>query len=289
MLKRLGFFVMTMGISLGVTLTLAVGLKELLPIRGAFYAWAAVTIAVIVTIIVFLLRLFIDWLNEGGALILSALASLIFTAFAFVGYYIVEPLFTDPPTTPDITELEERITVLENKIDAIEDDLIGFGLTIQQIRNLQEMYVSTGYLDVNDVAQLGLNQTQLEQVRALIISEGLTIPDASIVATEQAIMVTEQAIMAQATEAATCYARPTYRAVNVRITPEERDDNFLTFLLQREQVRVIGHSGGTINTTRWWYIELPNETEEDRKKGWVASNMVEEINLTACNTLPQYK
>jgi hypothetical protein len=281
MVKSFLFFVMTLGISLSASIIFASALHNILPIEGVLYTWIALVTAIIITVIVFMLRLFINWPNEWGALVISALVSLMITGLALIGYYFVQPFLNPPPTVTDVIELEERVKALETKMGEVEADLLRIGLTVQQIQFLQETYVRNGHLNVQDVAQLGLNQTQMLQVEALIVSRGLSPIDPSVRATEQAVI-------AQATETAVCYVRPLYRAVNVRITPEERDDNFLTFLMQREQVRVIGHNGGTINTTRWWLIELPNETEERRKQGWIASSVVKEINLSACNTLPQY-
>ena len=108
-------------------------------------------------------------------------------------------------------------------------------------------------------------------------------------ATDVALKLTADA---QATETATCYVQPIYRAVYVRFTPKEpeegEENNYHSVLSQREIVRVIGHNGGNINNTRWWLLELPNEQEDSRKHGWVWSGVVKEINLSACDNLPQY-
>lgn len=277
MSNRFFLFIITLGISLGASLATAAFLKELLPIDGVFYAWIAVAAATIITMIFFGLRLVTNWPNQRDALIMSALSSLIITGVALTGYYFVQPILNPPDDIADVTALEERIAALEIKMGEVETDLRGIGLRVEQIQTLQDAYVRNGgYLSVQDLAQAGLNQTQMQQVEALIITRGLAFP-------------TPQASVAAQAEPE-CYVQPLsmYNAVNVRTSPEQRDDNILTVLMQREQARVIGHNDGVINTTRWWLIELPNETRSAYREGWVASSVVTESDLTICNDLPRY-
>lgn len=277
MLKSFGFFIITIGVSLTTSVIFASALQNLLPIEGVLYVWIAMATAVIVTMIIFAFRLFVAWPNEWGAVVVSALSSLIITGTALTGYYFVQPILNPPDDIADVTALEERIAALETKMGEVETDLLRIGLRVEQIQTLQDAYVRNGgYLSVQDLAQAGLNQTQMQQVEALIITRGLAFP-------------TPQASVAAQAEPE-CYVQPLsmYNAVNVRTSPEQRDNNILTVLMQREQARVIGHNDGVINTTRWWLIELPNETRSAYREGWVASSVVTESDLTICNDLPRY-
>ena len=282
MLQRLSqnpflFFVITLGASLGASVIFAQALHALLPVKGMWII-AGIT-SLIVTIIIFSLRQQVSWPNETWTLLISASAPLIITMVAGVIQF-----GTIPPPPPgkesEIDNLSTRVTHLEAKIKDVESDLQRIGLTVAQIQEIQVTYVRNGQLTVADLIQMGLNQTQMQQVEALLSSKGfMTLAQA-----------TEAA--AQATEAAICYVQPLDSNVNVRKTPKVpgpgEEDNYLTLLSPREVVRVIGHNGGGINSTRWWFIELSSETDEIKQQGWVASFVVKEINLSACENLPQY-
>lgn len=282
MLQRLSqnpflFFVITLGASLGASVIFAQALHALLPVEGMWII-AGIT-SLIVTIIIFSLRQQVSWPNETLTLLISASASLIITMVAgVIQFGTIPPL--PPGDQNEIVSLSTRVTHLEAKLKDVESDLQRIGLTVAQIQEIQATYVRNGHLTVADLIQMGLNQTQMQQVEALLSSKGfMTIAQA-----------TEAA--AQATKAAICYVQPLDSNVNVRKTPKVpgpgEEDNYLTLLSPREVVRVIGHNGGGINSTRWWLIELSSETDEIKQQGWVASFVVKEINLSACENLPQY-
>jgi len=295
---RVRFFIVTFGLSLGASVAFTSALSDILPIDGLLYTGGLLPVVVVmavsllITMFMFALRAHLSWPDEGMMLLVSAAASGILTFLFVVAslFFQGERVNLASSTVDDIDMLDARMSVLEDKMGAVESDLARMGLSIAQIQQLESTYVKNEQLTVADLTQLGLNQTQMAQVESLLESEGfLTKNDLSIEAT---VIAMESAVNAQATEEATCYIQPINYDVNVRKTPElpedDGDDNFLTSLLTREKVRVIGHNGGDINADRWWLIELSTQVEGKKMQGWVASNVVKEINMDACDRMPQY-
>jgi hypothetical protein len=276
------FFLFTLGLSLGASVVFASALYQMLPIDNLWMI--AVIASLIITSMIFGVRKQISWPNETLTLTMSAAAPLIITIV--VGVFIFgEPGAPLPPGADEtLDDLSGRVAALENKVQGIEGDLRRIGLSVIQVQEIQETYVRAGQITVGDLTHLGLNQTQMQQVEALLQSQGfMTKHDFEAQAT----------LAAEATKAATCYVQPIYRTINIRRTPEQpaegEEDNILGVLSQRETVPALGHSGGIVNNTKWWLIELPDETHPDRKQGWVFSGVVKTINTDACENLPRYR
>lgn len=284
------FFVLTLGICLGASVAFASGLHEILPVKGLWLV--AVLTSIFITFSIFFLRSKITWLDYAlTTIIVSAVSCIIITLASFVIlYFSSSNVVINPPGLSEVEELSTRVAHLESQMRIIEGDLSRLGLSVAQIENIQETYVNNGTITVSDLIELGLNQTQVQQVEAILRANDLiTMADLDSYAT--AVSLKETAV-AESTEAALCYIQPLFRAVNLRFSPKEPAEgevsNFHSILSQREIVRVIGHNGGDINYTRWWLVELPSEQDPERRNAWVWSGVVEEINLTACDNLPQY-
>jgi hypothetical protein len=281
------FFFVVLGLSFIGSITLASALNDIFPSKLMFIL--AIGTSIIVTVGVFMLRSHDLFQGEGVTLGVSAVSSVVFVVLFFTLGPILNVNYSESSSAVD--ELTLRVENLENQVKNIEIDLQKIGLTVAQIQSIQDTYVKNGNLTISDLTQLGLNQTQISQVEALLTTKGfITEVEINALATETAINDT---VNAQATETATCYIQPIHRTVNVRFTPHEpiageEDDNHHSFLSQRETVVAIAHNGGSINTTRWWLIEFPNEQEDKRKYAWVWSGVVKEQNLSICDSLPQY-
>jgi hypothetical protein len=152
-------------------------------------------------------------------------------------------------------------------------------LSEAQIVQLDAILSGRGYVTATDLTGLALTNVQRQEVLSLLNESGFV--------TEQDVIAIIQAQEAQRL-AGTCFiqAAAAYSSVAVRQSPEVADNNLIRGLYRGDQMKVIGHDGGTVDGSRWWLVQYG--TEEAPLYGWVSSSVVDEVNPDICNALTQY-
>jgi hypothetical protein len=152
-------------------------------------------------------------------------------------------------------------------------------LTEAQIAQLDTILTARGYVTQTDLTGLALTDVQRQEVLTLLNESGFV--------TEQEVIAIIEAQAAKEL-AETCFVQPLaeYSSVSIRQSPEVADNNFIRALYRGEQIKVIGHDGGEIGSSRWWLVQYG--TEDAPLFGWVSSSVVGEVNPTVCAALTQY-
>lgn len=165
--------------------------------------------------------------------------------------------------------------------DRLQEILSTTGLSPAQVQQVRVMIDAQSAVSRDDLNNLGLTDTQRNQVWSILQANGYTTKEdvVKIVRTEAVSMVTQTAIAI----AAACQVTPEIGAVNVRRYPKP-DGELIGALALGEEIHVIGSNGGRINQDLWWQVELNHGSKS--VIGWVASWVVKEIHETECQRIP---
>lgn len=291
------FFIVILGMNLGISVAFTSGSVSLFADQIAewlkrFLFGSVLVVSFVLALLTMILRGLgvVDRLNdERAALVSNAAISLIMTLIILI--LLVASPISNTPEDMFIPSSDVRLSAVETRVEEIgtalarlDEQLKRAGLTDGQIGDLSRFYIDNGQITLDDLVTLGLNQVQMEQIRNLLAAEGfLKEEDLYTIQTREAQNATIEA------EYNTCYVEPLsgYPRVNVRRTPNVDNSNWMDYLPEGMKLRVIGHNGGVINQDLWWLVELPNRDQNDRF-GWIASDVVQEINPAICVTLEKY-
>lgn len=196
-----------------------------------------------------------------------------------------------PGPSPDATRLtvvETRVGEIESGIQRIEARLDEAGMSPEARDAVTEDIEAQGYVTLELLDGLGLPQNMRQDVIDILAGSGyLRAEDVEVKLTIAAIEAVAADVM---TREATCFvtALPELRRVNIRSTPSLEEDNWIGGLDETQQLEVVGHSGGTMNYSRWWLVAIPAKADQSEKRGWVHSSAVQEINEAACVSVPEF-
>lgn len=263
------YFVVTFGL-----------LQGLVPDELGFIFRQAIPLSVLLGLVATIIGSATGRSPEGALKVARSLSALLIVLIGIVAAV--------PQLLPEKAEVVEQ-SEFRTEIESLRQELSQAGLSERQIQEVEGLLTKSGVITEGDLQQLLLNEGQIQQVLDVLAkggyvtrSEVLAILEAHSTAQAQAAIVA-----ATATAMAACYVEPApgYSSINVRSSPQVLDDNRLRFLLAGERLPVVGHNGKTVNVDRWWLVEF--DLYGNVVRGWVASDVVTEINEPACMSLQQ--
>jgi hypothetical protein len=174
-------------------------------------------------------------------------------------------------------------------IESFQSTLNTIGLNDNQLNIVEKAILSKGFITIEEVNKLGLNEIQKTDLLNTLKNYNYVTDKqvVNIIATQDTIKATESAIATQEAKISTCFieTEADFHNVAIRDQPSVTIGKSISYLVEGEKLKAVGHNGGKININRWWLVEFGKGDEQDY--GWVSSYYVNEINEISCLQLPQ--
>jgi len=150
----------------------------------------------------------------------------------------------------------------------LERALSGAGLTDAQRQEVLELLEQQDYVTTEELQQVGLTETQIEQIIEIVRRETADVRPATQPDTDSL-----------------CYIGPKaqYASVTIRREPYTNYENAVGYLARGEQVKVIGYT--FVDNSLWWKVEINHGI--GTVQGWVIHWPVEVSSQTVCDNLPR--